>query len=126
MFENRRRTLRSIGALAATGLAGASGLAHATLTSPDAKGKKLAAATNAKYVAQDKPTPFKDITSYNNFYEFGTDKGDPVEHVGSLRPRPRPWKVSVEGVIKNPKVYDINDLLKLAPLEKRVYRLRCV
>src|SRR5690348_8252523 len=76
VFENRRRALRSIGAFAATGLAGASGLAHATLTSPDAKGQKLAATTNARFVALDKPTPLKDITSYNNFYEFGTDKGD--------------------------------------------------
>ena len=125
VFENRRRALRSIGAFAATGLAGASSLAHATLTSPDAKGQKLASAkTNPKFVALDKPTSFKDITTYNNFYEFGTDKGDPVEHAGTLRPRP--WKVSVEGAIKNPKVYDIDDILKLAPLEERVYRLRCV
>ncbi len=101
MFENCRRALRSIGAFAATGLAGASGREHATLTSPDAKGRMLAATTNAKFVATDKPMPFKDITSYNNFYEFGTDKGDPVEHAGTLRPRP--WKVSVEGAIKNPK-----------------------
>jgi len=124
VFENRRRTLRSLGALAATGLAGATGLAHATLTSPDAKGQKLAAKTNAKYVALDKATPLKDVTSYNNYYEFGTDKGDPVAHAGTLRPRP--WKVSVEGEIANPKVYDIDELLKLAPLEERVYRLRCV
>ena len=67
---------------------------------------------------------YKDITTYNNFYEFGTDKADPAHNAGTLRPHP--WKVSVEGEIKNPKVYDIDELLKLAPLEERVYRLRCV
>ncbi|TGS73884.1 molybdopterin-dependent oxidoreductase, partial [Mesorhizobium sp. M8A.F.Ca.ET.181.01.1.1] len=92
--------------------------------SPDPKAQKLTAKNNAKFVALDKVTPFKDITSYNNYYEFGTDKADPAEHAGTLRPRP--WKVSVEGEIKNPKVYDIDELLKLAPLEERVYRLRCV
>jgi len=69
-------------------------------------------------------TPFKDITSYNNFYEFGTDKGDPAQNAGTLRPRP--WRVSVEGEVLHPKVFDLDELLKLAPLEERVYRLRCV
>ena len=121
VFENRRRVLRSIGAM---GMLSATGIAQATMTSPDSKGQKLAAKTNPKFVALDKATSFKDITTYNNFYEFGTDKGDPSEHPGTLRPRP--WKVSVEGEIKNPKVYDIDEILKLAPLEERVYRLRCV
>src|SRR5471030_1665355 len=123
-FENRRRVLRAGGALAATGLIGVNGEALATMTSPDAKGQKLSSATNTKFVALDKVTPFKDITTYNNFYEFGTDKADPAQNAGTLRSHP--WKVSVEGEIKNPKVYDIDELLKLAPLEERVYRLRCV
>lgn len=72
----------------------------------------------------DKLTPYEDVTSYNNFYEFGTDKGDPVEHAGSLRTRP--WTVAVEGEVKKPRTFDIEELLKLAPLEERVYRLRCV
>jgi methionine sulfoxide reductase catalytic subunit len=126
VFENRRRVLRAMGAVAATatGLAGLNGEAFATMTSPDAKAPKLAAKTNPKFVVVDKVTPFKDITSYNNYYEFGTDKGDPVQNAHSLRPKP--WKISVEGAIKNPKVYDIDEILKLAPLEERVYRLRCV
>ncbi|MGX7004696.1 protein-methionine-sulfoxide reductase catalytic subunit MsrP [Caballeronia sp. KNU42] len=123
-FENRRRVLRAAGALAATGLVGVNGEALAAMTSPDAKGQKLAAATNTKFVALDKVTPFKDITSYNNFYEFGTDKGEPAQNAHTLRPRP--WKISVEGEIKNPKVYDIDEIVKLAPLEERIYRLRCV
>ncbi|MGF6574530.1 sulfoxide reductase catalytic subunit YedY [Paraburkholderia sp. GAS333] len=125
VFENRRRVLQAAGATALGGLIGAHGeAARAAYTSPDAKAQKLAAKTNSRFVALDQATPFKDITTYNNFYEFGTDKADPAQNAGTLRPHP--WKVSVEGEIKNPKVYDIDELLKLAPLEERVYRLRCV
>lgn len=69
-------------------------------------------------------TTLKDITSYNNFYEFGTDKGDPARYAGKLQTRP--WTISVEGLVKNKKTFDIDTLLKLVPLEERVYRLRCV
>ena len=69
-------------------------------------------------------TPYKAVTTYNNFYEFGTDKSDPAANAHTLKTRP--WQISVEGEIKNPKVYDIDELLKLAPMEERIYRLRCV
>ncbi|MBN3858090.1 protein-methionine-sulfoxide reductase catalytic subunit MsrP [Paraburkholderia sp. Ac-20340] len=129
VFEQRRRFMKAAGALALGGMGAGLGLfdprdAFAEYASPDAKAMKLAAKTNAKFVALDKATPFKDVTTYNNFYEFGTDKADPAQNAHTLRPRP--WKVSVEGEIKNPKVYDIDDILKLAPLEERVYRHRCV
>jgi methionine sulfoxide reductase catalytic subunit len=64
------------------------------------------------------------VTSYNNYYEFGTDKADPGRTAGSLKPRP--WTVAIEGEVKKPKVYDLDELMKLATLEERVYRLRCV
>jgi methionine sulfoxide reductase catalytic subunit len=124
IFENRRRVLQAAGAMALGSLIGVNGKALAAYTSPDPKAQKLVAKTNTRFVALDKITPFKDITTYNNYYEFGTDKSDPAHNAGTLRPHP--WKVSVEGEIKNPKVYDIDELLKLAPLEERVYRLRCV
>jgi sulfoxide reductase catalytic subunit YedY len=124
VYENRRRVLRAAGAVAMGSLMGVSGEALAMYTSPDAKGPKLTAKTNPKFVAQDKVSPYKDITTYNNFYEFGTDKSDPAQNAGTLRPHP--WRVSVEGEVKNAKVYDIDDLLKMAPLEERVYRHRCV
>jgi sulfoxide reductase catalytic subunit YedY len=124
VFENRRRVLQAMGAAALGGLIGVDGTAMAAYTSPDPKAPKLSGKTNPKFVVTDKVTPFKDITTYNNFYEFGTDKSDPAANAGTLRPRP--WKVSVEGEVKNPKVYDIGELLKLAPLEERVYRHRCV
>jgi methionine sulfoxide reductase catalytic subunit len=72
----------------------------------------------------EKTTPLKDVTSYNNFYEFGTDKSSPAEQAHSLKTRP--WAVIVEGQIARPKTYDIDSLLKLFPLEERIYRLRCV
>jgi methionine sulfoxide reductase catalytic subunit len=75
-------------------------------------------------MVMDRPTSYDDITRYNNFYEFGTDKSDPARLAGSLRTRP--WTISVEGLVKRPKVYDLDELLKLAPIEERIYRLRCV
>ncbi len=75
-------------------------------------------------VVMDRPTSYADITSYNNFYEFGTDKGDPARHAGSLRTRP--WTVQVEGEVARPGTFDIEALLRLAPMEERIYRLRCV
>jgi len=72
----------------------------------------------------DKPTAYKDATTYNNFYEFGTDKSDPA--ASSKDFRTRPWTVAVEGEVKKPKTFDIDELLKLSPMEERIYRLRCV
>jgi sulfoxide reductase catalytic subunit YedY len=85
---------------------------------------KLPAKLNPAYAALDKQTPFKDASSYNNFYEFGTDKDDPARTAHTLKTRP--WSVSIEGEVKKPITLDIDSLLKLAPLEERVYRLRCV
>lgn len=124
VFEQRRRFMQAAGAAAAGGLLGASAPAFAAYASPDPRAAKLAARTNPAFVVADKATSFKDLTTYNNFYEFGTDKGDPAQNAGTLRARP--WRVSVEGAIRHPKVYDLDELLKLAPLEERVYRLRCV
>ena len=69
-------------------------------------------------------TPYKHVTGYNNFYEFGSDKADPAKNAHTLETRP--WTVSIEGLVKQPKTYAIDDLIKLAPPEERIYRLRCV
>ena len=87
-------------------------------------GEQLANVKKATEGLPDKLTPFKDVTGYNNFYEFGTGKEDPAQNAGSLKTRP--WTITVEGEVHKPKVFDIDELLKLAPLEERVYRLRCV
>ena len=75
-------------------------------------------------VTMEKATSYADATSYNNFYEFGTDKSDPARHAGSLQTQP--WKVVVEGEVRKPQTLGLEDLLKLAPMEERIYRLRCV
>lgn len=75
-------------------------------------------------VTMEKVTSYTDITSYNNYYEFGTDKAEPGQNAGSLKTRP--WTVAIEGEVKKPKVYDIDELLKLSAMEERIYRLRCV
>jgi sulfoxide reductase catalytic subunit YedY len=73
---------------------------------------------------EDRPTSWDDATSYNNFYEFGTAKEDPRRNAHTLRTRP--WSVAVEGLVRNPAVYDLEDLVRPHALEDRVYRLRCV
>jgi methionine sulfoxide reductase catalytic subunit len=73
----------------------------------------------------EKPTPATLVTTYCNYYEFGTEKDDPPR-VAPTRLKTRPWTVRLEGEVKSPRTFDIDDLLKLAPLEERVYRLRCV
>ena len=75
-------------------------------------------------LTMDRITPYADASSYNNYYEFGTDKSDPARAAGTLKPRP--WTVLVEGEVKKPGSYDLESLLKLSPMEERIYRLRCV
>ena len=85
---------------------------------------RFAGAGKSPFSIAEATTPLKDVASYNNFYEFGVDKTDPAAHAKSLQTRP--WTVAVEGEVKRAKVYDIDEILKLAPLEERIYRLRCV
>ena len=76
------------------------------------------------YGAGEKLTKYEDVTTYNNYYEFGTGKADPA--IESVLFKPRPWTISIEGAIKKAKTISIEDLMKLAPLEERIYRHRCV
>ncbi len=72
----------------------------------------------------ESPTPFEDITHYNNFYEFGVEKTDPAKYAGTLRTRP--WTVVVDGACRKPKTWDIDALIRRHPAEERIYRHRCV
>ncbi|WP_354683401.1 protein-methionine-sulfoxide reductase catalytic subunit MsrP [Cupriavidus necator] len=123
VFAARRRLL-GLAAAGAAGSALAPWLMREAYAQAGQHGPKLAATANNAYVITEKRTPYEDVTTYNNFYEFGTDKSDPARNAGTLRPRP--WQVSVEGLVKKPKVYDLDELMKIAPMEERVYRLRCV
>jgi sulfoxide reductase catalytic subunit YedY len=87
-------------------------------------GPPLKATRNETFGVKEAATKFESATTYNNFYEFGPDKDDPARLARTLRPRP--WTVQVDGHVAKPKTYDIDELLKLSPLEERVYPLRCV
>ena len=121
----RRRQLMQGLAAGAAGLALPAKFASAQTARPN----KLAALPGAKSavpgaLTMDKVTPYADASSYNNYYEFGTDKSDPVRSAGTLKPRP--WTVVVEGEVKKPGSYDLDALMKISALEERIYRLRCV
>jgi len=87
-------------------------------------GATLAVAKRAALAGGEALTPWDDVTSYNNFYELGTDKADPARNAGSLRPRP--WTVTIDGEVKKPLTLDVDALLRRFPLEERIYRMRCV
>jgi methionine sulfoxide reductase catalytic subunit len=126
-YQGRRELLK----LMATGAAGA---AMASWAARDAQAQvvrpnKLAVLPGAKStvagaLVMDKITDYKDASSYNNFYEFGTDKADPARNAHTLKTTP--WTVEVEGLVKKPAKYTLEDLLKLSAQEERIYRLRCV
>jgi sulfoxide reductase catalytic subunit YedY len=126
-YDGRRDMLKLLG----TGAAGATLAAWAArdARAQPARPGKLAPLPGARTalsggMTMEKPTPYADATSYNNFYEFGTDKADPAQNAHTLKTRP--WTVAIEGEVKKPKVFDLDELLKLSPLEERIYRLRCV
>ncbi|MBN8729723.1 MAG: protein-methionine-sulfoxide reductase catalytic subunit MsrP [Acidobacteria bacterium] len=111
VYANRRRFLA-----AATG-----GL---LLAAVDARAQKLEGVTKGFVTQGEKVNAREDVTTYNNFYEYGTGKGDPVRNAGKLKTSP--WVVSVEGHCAKPRKFDLDALMKLAPLEERIYRMRCV
>jgi sulfoxide reductase catalytic subunit YedY len=103
----------------------AAGLGIATLGSLSPVAGRLASGDwRLATAADDKLTPYEDITGYNNYYEFGTDKGDPKANATHFRTKP--WKVEVAGEVKRPATYDLDDFLRPFTPAERVYRLRCV
>ena len=120
LYLNRRAFMVGAAALAVTGC---NPTEEAGAAAPPA-GAPLKAPRNAQLSVTDTPTKFADATTYNNFYEFGVNKDDPARLAASLKPRP--WAVDVDGLVAKPRTLDIDELLKVAPLEERVYALRCV
>ncbi len=123
-YLNRRRFLKGAATF------GAAALTAGRVADVFAPGTTAHAATKLETVKSplsttgEQLTTYEDITHYNNFYEFGVNKGDPAQNAGGLPTRP--WTVKVTGQVKQPKMFDIEALLKLRPLEERVYRHRCV
>ena len=124
LYMNRREFIKSASAVAASAGATLAGLDMWGMPEQAQAGEKLPNIKKSPYSTDEKKNSFKDITSYNNFYELGIDKGDPAKNAKYLIPRP--WTVAVEGEVKQPKTFDIDAIMKLSPLEERVYRLRCV
>lgn len=112
-YLNRRRFLSAAAGALALGSA-----------APAFAGKLENVQKNAAMSTDEKPNSFRDITSYNNFYEFGTDKTDPARNAGKFRTNP--WQIRVEGLCNKPRTFDLDAIFKLAPIEERIYRHRCV
>ena len=122
VYEKRRKFIR---AAAIAGAASAFPLAQLFGDMPQAHAAaKLGPLEKSPFSIGEEQTPLDDVTSYNNFYEFGTGKEDPARNAHTLKTRP--WTVRIDGEVKKERTFDIEELLKLAPLEERVYRLRCV
>jgi methionine sulfoxide reductase catalytic subunit len=129
-YLNRRNFMRA-GILAAS--VAATGWIYKRLNAPPIQEKPAPALANLRASTQsfvlaslgpnDPKTPYDDITHYNNFYEFSTTKEDVAAAEGFVT---RPWSVAVGGLVRNPKTFDLDDLLKISPPEERVYRMRCV
>jgi sulfoxide reductase catalytic subunit YedY len=111
VFLNRRALLTG----ATAGLL--AGTASASFAAPLPAGK-------SPFSTDEKPTSLKDVTSYNNFYEFGVDKDDPARNAGALTTKP--WTVKIDGLVNKPADYLLEDLIKPIALEERIYRMRCV
>jgi sulfoxide reductase catalytic subunit YedY len=119
LYFNRREFM-----VGATALALWPSGAAAALATASPSGTPLKATRNQAFSISETPTKFESATTYNNFYEFGVNKEDPSRLAHTLRTRP--WTVQVDGHVAKAKTYDIDELLKLFPLEERVYALRCV
>jgi len=126
VYLNRRRFLAAAGSVAALGLTAGvaacdrNGGQRANVSAGDVDTESA----DTPNRLQEKPNSYEEITTYNNYYEFGTDKEDPSQNSGGFKAKP--WTVRVEGLVKKPGDYALDDLLKPQKLEDRVYRLRCV
>ena len=131
VYQDRRAILRlAAGGAIGTALAGWAGgqAGHGAAAALERPGKLAALVGAASQVpgatTMEKLTSYQDATSYNNFYEFGTDKSDPARNAHTLKTDG--WKIEIEGLVKKPGAYTLEDLLKLSAQEERIYRLRCV
>lgn len=125
IYRSRRDFLRTA-AVGAIGLSAAGALGSGTASAAEqaANLSPLAATRNPKYIAAEKANTFAEISTYNNFYEFGTEKDEPARNAGRLTVKP--WTVKVDGLVKKPGDYGVEDLINFKALEQRIYRHRCV
>lgn len=120
LYKQRRKFIQ-----AGLGLTGAGILSGLWLPdSAQAAREKLQGIKKSSFSTDEKPTSYKDVTTYNNFYEFGTDKSDPARNAHTLKTKP--WSLTIEGEAAKPGTYHLEDLVKASTLEERIYRFRCV
>jgi sulfoxide reductase catalytic subunit YedY len=124
VYLDRRNFLRAMGIIGASAVAG-KGLFELVSPSQAAfAATKFTGLAKSPFSTTEKQNTFEDVTHYNNFYEFGTDKGDPAKNSKNFNTSS--WFVSVEGEVKKPRKFTMDEILKIAPLEERIYRHRCV
>ncbi len=123
LFRQRRRFIKT-GSLSSLGVCLATYFPTLAFAAIQDLTDRIAAAPNTMKVEGEELNSYEEITTYNNFYELGTDKSDPVENADALITEP--WSVTVDGECENPGTYTLEDILKPHTLEERVYRLRCV
>ncbi len=124
VYVQRRQFLQAAGGAVAAGLASAPAFAQTTAGPGRLRPLPGSKSAVSGALTMEKPTPYADVSSYNNFYEFGTDKSDPARRAGSLKTQP--WTVAIEGEVNKPGTWDLDALLKLSTMEERIYRMRCV
>jgi methionine sulfoxide reductase catalytic subunit len=125
LYLRRREFIRGAGGVvAATAAAMAVGATHLDAAQNPNAYKFPSLKKGSPFDTTETINSYKDITTYNNFYEFGLDKGDPARYAHSLKPTP--WSVNVEGHCAKPGKYDVRDIVSWFPLEERIYRMRCV
>lgn len=124
LYFNRRKFLKAMGFAGAAAYAGKNVFDFAAPSLTAAAGGKFPNLVKSPFSTSEKETSFEDTTHYNNFYEFGVDKDQPAKNAQKFRTSP--WSVSVEGEVKTKRKFTMDEILKLAPLEERIYRHRCV
>ena len=122
LYLNRRNFLAGVSAVGAAAMIGG----YELFSDPAMAyaGTPIAGIQKSNLSTTEKQTPYKDVTTYNNFYEFGTDKADPAANAKNFRTRP--WTLTIDGLVKKPKTLDLDAVLKLGAPEERIYRHRCV
>jgi methionine sulfoxide reductase catalytic subunit len=131
VWRNRRAIVKSALAMPALGSLVGSLIGTTEAAAESSTGIMQSGGPGAKLSARpgqvfsmEKATPYKDVTTYNNYYEFGTEKEEPSRNAHTLKTRP--WTITVDGLVDKPRTFDLDELLKLAPLEERIFRMRCV
>src|ERR1700728_2798604 len=121
-YMNRRTFMAGAAAAATAAVAGSLSLAQPSLTAQ--ANAKIDGLQKSPFSTTEKETPYKDVTNYNNFYEFSTDKYEPAELAKNFKTRP--WTVTIDGDVQKKQVLDVDAIIKMAVPEERIYRHRCV